>query len=280
MARTGRRIAAPALDLVELTATSGLKHLAMVHRETWRGHPLIGSELQPRLGFMEQPETPGICRLVAHEADSGTFVYPTGTVWTVAEIVRTYAENGSSPGVKAGLELCYQVAEALVEAAEAGYPQGVHGHGNINPWTVALKGDGQPTVIGYGIPQVEIVAWREDPRTAMVEDSFRYAPPERIEGGEEDVVGPVLARARRARGDGRPPGLRRCPARRAPAGHARRGHAPALPVAGAAAAERPGGARPRAQARSRHPVPERARARLRGARSAGLDHVRRRRSPR
>src|SRR5690242_3352180 len=56
MARTGRKIGAPALELVEVVAISGLKHLVLVHHEAWRGHPVIGSELPSRLGFMEQPE--------------------------------------------------------------------------------------------------------------------------------------------------------------------------------------------------------------------------------
>ena len=103
MELTGRRIAAPALDLVELVASNGLKHMALAYRDTWRGHPSIGAELQSWLGFMEQPGTTGICRLVAHEPEAGTFVYPTGTVWPVAEVVRAFADTGGAPGVKACL---------------------------------------------------------------------------------------------------------------------------------------------------------------------------------
>ncbi|MEZ4234761.1 MAG: hypothetical protein R3F59_01070 [Myxococcota bacterium] len=194
MARTGRRVAAPAADLVELVAGNGLKHFALVHRPTWQGHPLLTTELQTRLGFMEQPDTTGIARLVAHDPDTATFVYPTGTVWPVAEVVRTFADTGGAAGVKAGLELCYLVAEALVEASDGGRGP-VPTHGNVNPWTLLLKGDGQPVVLGYGVPQVEIAAWRSDNRLPMVEDSFRYAPPERVDGEAEDLSSDLFSLA-------------------------------------------------------------------------------------
>jgi hypothetical protein len=188
MTPTGRKIAAPAVDVIEVTGPNGLKHQALVHHERWRGHTLITQELKSRLAFMEKPEVSGLVRLAAHDLAMGAFVYPTGTVWTVSEIVRTYVDNGSAPGVKAGLELCYLVGEYLTEAADAAAPQGLMGHGNVNPWTISLKGDGQPMLTGYGLPQVELLAWRDDPhRLQLVEDSFRYAPPERIETGEEDL---------------------------------------------------------------------------------------------
>ena len=44
-----------------------------------------------------------------------------------------------------------------------------------DPWTLALKGDGQPVVLGFGVPQVELGAWRENQRLQLGEDSFRYA---------------------------------------------------------------------------------------------------------
>ncbi|MEQ1572543.1 MAG: hypothetical protein ABMA64_43385, partial [Myxococcota bacterium] len=193
MTMTGRRVAAPALDLVELVAGNGLKHLALVYHDRWKGHPLLSAELQERIGFMEQPPSSAIARLVSHEPETGTFVYPSGTVWTVGEVVKTFADGGAAAGVKAGLELCYLVGEALVDAVDAA-PR-VARHGNVNPWTLALKGDGQPVVLGYGLPQVELAAWCEDTRVPLVEDSLRYAPPERLEAGGEDVSADLFSLA-------------------------------------------------------------------------------------
>ena len=133
MAPTGRRLVGPGVEIRELSAPSGLKHLAYVHDEALRSHPALGPEIQGRLAFMEQPEVGGMVRLAWHDASSGTFVYPTGTVWTVAEVVRIFADSGDAPGVKAGLELAYLVGETLVEAAESGVGQGIPCHGNVSP---------------------------------------------------------------------------------------------------------------------------------------------------
>jgi hypothetical protein len=195
MTATGKSARAPGFDVHEYVSESGLKHLALVVHEAWRQHPSLGPDLNGRLPFMEQPEVGGLARLVTLDADQAAFVYPTGTVWSVGEVVKFFADTGSSAGVKAGLELCYLVAESLVEAAEKGFAQGVFGHGNVNPWTLVLKQDGQPVVVGYGIPQVELLSWRENPKIQLTEDSFRYAPPERVEGGGEDVSSDLLSLA-------------------------------------------------------------------------------------
>ena len=193
MEPTGRRIAAPAADLVELTNDKGLKHLAMVHHQVHVGHPAISSELM--LGWMESPDVTAVARLVHHDPDRAAFVYATGTCFPLAEVVRVFAEEEEGAGVKAGLELCYLVGEALADASEGGVPQGVTSHGNLNPWTIALKPDGQPIVLGYGLPQVEILTWLEDARQVPREDSFRYAPPERLDGEEEDIASDLFALA-------------------------------------------------------------------------------------
>jgi len=193
MEPTGRRVTAPAAEVVELVNDKGLKHLAFVHAETFIGHPAVSSELQ--LGWMEEPDVAGLSRLVHHDPDRATFVYATGTCWTLSEVVRVYAEEGEGAGVKAGLELCYLVGEALADASESGVPQGVISHGNLNPWTVVLRPDGQPLVLGYGIPQVEILTWLDDARQVPREDSFRYAPPERLDGEEEDIASDLFTLA-------------------------------------------------------------------------------------
>lgn len=193
MTPTGRRLAGPAVDLVELRNAKGLKHLELAYHERYRGHASLAEGLV--LGWMERPDVTGLARLTHSQPEQGRFVYATGTCFPLAEVVRVFAEEGKGAGVKAGLELCYLVAEALSDAAESGIPQGVLSHGNLNPWTVVIRPDGQPLVLGYGLPQVEMRVFADDSRAVPREDSWRYAPPERIDGGEEDIASDIFSLA-------------------------------------------------------------------------------------
>src|SRR5690606_7356339 len=52
---------------------------------------------------------------------------------------------------------------------------------------------GKPKLIGYGIPPVEMFVYEENEDQIPPDDSIRYAPPERIEGEEEDVSSDVFS---------------------------------------------------------------------------------------
>jgi hypothetical protein len=180
MQRTGRRIPGPGADLVEVVDASGLKQTAVVFAPVFRDHACLNAELEVGMGFMEQPGVTGLSRLVGHHPDEGAFVYPTGTVWSVAELVRELADQGDSAGVKAGLELCFMAGEILVEASDQGTHSGLVGHGSIDPWRVMVKADGQVTILGYGLPRPEIEIFVEDETRAPSEDGLRYLAPENL----------------------------------------------------------------------------------------------------
>lgn len=185
----------PASDLVELVNDDGYRHTAIVFHPEFRDHPSINAALAVVLGFLESPMVTGLVELVAHDRDEGAFVYPTGQCWSVAEVNRVYADLGEVPGVRAGLELLYAAGEILNEAADTGEAHGVYSHGGLTPWRVLLKPDGQALVIGHALPQVEISRFREDPKAIPREDSFRYCPPERLDGRSENVSSDHLSLA-------------------------------------------------------------------------------------
>ena len=68
---------------------------------------------------MEQPDVYDVIELAEFSPGEGAFLYPTGSVWPVAEVLTLLAEGGKPGGVKAGLELCYLGARILHEASEA-----------------------------------------------------------------------------------------------------------------------------------------------------------------
>jgi hypothetical protein len=180
MKGTGKRLAGPGLSLVEVVDGNDVPHAALVIDPAHRDHPSLHSDLEFGLGFMESPEVTGLVRLVSHSPDEGAFVYGTGTVWSVAELVRAYASMGEVCGVKAGLELCYMAGEILVEAADQSAHSGLEGHGSVDPWKLVLKADGQVSLVGFGLPRPEIEAFLDDETRMPGEDSLRYCAPENL----------------------------------------------------------------------------------------------------
>ena len=177
----------PASDLVEVEDAEGLKLTAIVFHAQWRQHPAITDALGVIEGFLESPMVTGLVELSDRDAKEGSFLYPTGAVWSVAELIRMLSDRGERGGIRAGLELMYTAGQILVEGAEAGEPQGVYSHGGLTPRRIMVKADGQVMVIGYGLPQVEILQFHATPNQLPREDSFRYCPPERIEARPEDL---------------------------------------------------------------------------------------------
>lgn len=180
MQGTGRRLTGPGISLEEVANGKGVKHSVLLVDAAHRDHPTLHSDLEFGIGFMEQPEVTGLVRLASHSPDEGAFVYPTGTVWSVAEIVRELASVGEVCGIKAGLELCYMAGEILVEAADQSAHSGLPGHGSVDPWKLVLKPDGQVSIIGYGLPRPEIEAFLDDDTRLPGEDSLRYCAPENL----------------------------------------------------------------------------------------------------
>ncbi len=193
MTETGRRQPAPAGDWVQLESAKGLKHTALVYKAPFNTAPCLTSELQGSLPFMESPGVSGVAPLADYDRESATFVYKSGTVWSIAEVVRAFADLDESCGHRAGLELAYVTSQILIEASEKGSPHGVWSHRSLSPWRLALRGDGQVRVLGYGLPQVELLEHLAHEASPIKEDSFRYAPPERIEGREEDITSDLFA---------------------------------------------------------------------------------------
>ena len=105
MTPTGRTMLGPASDLVEVADADGVVHTAIVFHPEWRDHSAITDALGVIAGFLESPLVTGLVELVEHDATAGAFVYPTGSVRSVAELVRSLSDAGLVGGVRAGLEL-------------------------------------------------------------------------------------------------------------------------------------------------------------------------------
>ena len=181
MSRTGRIYKAPASDLVEVEADSGLKHWVIMCHATYAGHPTLSKELLPRLAFLRDPGVMGLSRIQWDDIEKGCFAYPTGQVCPLTSLM-DFASKEGGVGVRGALELMYVLGEVLIEGAEKSRPHGMGAHGALDPWRVVLKPDGQALALGYGLAKADLAVFLEHPSNLPSEDTLRYCAPETLRG--------------------------------------------------------------------------------------------------
>ncbi len=184
---TGRRVVGPSADLIEVDdGEDGLKHTALVFHERYREHEALNASLELVEPVIACPLVTGIVEVSRWDRGSASFLYPTGTAWTISEVVRAFRDGGRQVDPRAVVEMLYLAGLVVADASETLPEFGVYSHGSLSPLRVLMKADGQVQLLGYGIPQVEIMAWRDNESNVPHEDAFRYCPPERFEGMPED----------------------------------------------------------------------------------------------
>lgn len=185
---TDQRTRGPVFDVVTLTTADWPTHLALVYPAVLLTHAWFTTDLPLHAESRVTPGVPGVAPLVQAEVDRGALVYDTGEAVPLARVLDRLREASRTLGVRATLELVYQVADTLAQAEE-----GLGAHGQINPWTVALTRQGRPVLLGHGVPCVEFDFDRPTSGFALKEDSLRYAPPERFGPDPVDLRSDVFA---------------------------------------------------------------------------------------
>src|SRR5690606_5872236 len=66
--------------------------------------------------------------------------------------------------------------------------QGVYSHGDLNPSRLLVKEDGDVQIIGYGLPNPELLAWTSGGKVEPHTESLLYSPPERLQSSPEDIT--------------------------------------------------------------------------------------------
>ena len=183
---TGRQLKEPTGQLVELVDDEGLVYLGLQFDPIWAEHPVWQRQVSLVQSFLEYPMVVGLVELVRGDPEAGRFVYPTGPVLTVKEILRAHSDLGHTLGARATLELMYLAGQILTEGAATGGMQGCFSHTGLSPWRLTVRDDAHVQVIGYGLPQIDVLVWRGAPDRLPSADSVRYAPPERLSGHAED----------------------------------------------------------------------------------------------
>ncbi|HMV66590.1 MAG TPA: hypothetical protein PKA64_07045, partial [Myxococcota bacterium] len=190
MTRVGRRFVGPTAELEEYldpTDPTAPAETVIVLAERYRKLTSLRVAMEVGRSFLERPLVPGLAPLTRMDVDAGRYSYLTGEVWTLAEIMQEGRKRAGGLGERAAVEVGWLVGTALVEAAEAGETAGIVCHGDVSPWRITLRPDGELLIIGYGLPDPEWLRMRHTGAEVPMEPSFRYAPPERAAGRPEDI---------------------------------------------------------------------------------------------
>src|SRR5687768_1050481 len=143
---------------------------------------MLGTGMDPIASFVKNPGVAGLAPLVAWDRARATFVYPAGDGVVLARALE------KRPGsVRAALELLQALGPVLDDAARAGRRTGLPGHGSLSPWRVLVHPSGKGTVVGHGLPPLEITTWLDDETDLPPGPGLRFFPPERLDDGDEDL---------------------------------------------------------------------------------------------
>lgn len=181
---TSRRVQGPGFELV------GMEADAVVATGVWLpdNSPLRAESLgvlEVARAFLTRPGVPGLARLLHLDRESCVAVYATGELWSVAEVGSALRRKGMRPGMRAGVELAWRVADLLAKAERDASDVGLRGHGGLDPWRIGLRRDGQVVLLGYGL-----TLGRGTLKLTGAErmEALRYAPPERLTSATEDAT--------------------------------------------------------------------------------------------
>ena len=150
--------------------------------ETCATHPVLEEVLSAHGGAMKAGSQ-GVAPLIAGTAESGVFLYPVDCVVLAAEWLKTLQEDASKGEPLAALELIEGVATILEQVAETKLPVS---HGGLSPWRICITKEGAVSLVGYGIPALDMFAYLDEVSDELDIESVRYAPTERLGCYEED----------------------------------------------------------------------------------------------
>lgn len=184
---TGRRVGGPTADLVEAQRDDGALVTSIVLDPKFKDDDRLKKAIRLAEGFMRFPMVTGLADLDRYDADAGALSYVTGPSRSIAEIVKNHRDAAKPIGRRAALELCYLAGLIVSEAGETGGPRGVFSHGDLSPWRILVRPDGQVQIVGHGVPSPEVLRFHGGDRGETSVDSWRYAPPERVSGAPEDA---------------------------------------------------------------------------------------------
>jgi hypothetical protein len=150
-------------------------------------HPMLHQGMSGVHRFLRDPNVRGIAPLSEWIEPRCLFAYPSRDGVLLSTIVEQLQQRGRVGGPRAALELLVTGGPLLDEAARAGRRHGLPSHGALHPWRILVHPLGGLTLVGYGLPAVEVNAWLDEETRVEPGAALTYFPPERIGEQDEDA---------------------------------------------------------------------------------------------
>jgi hypothetical protein len=174
---------------------TGATYLVIGFRPDLHDHPMLHQGMAGVIGFLRAPNVKGVAALAEWDESRCLFAYAARDGVLVSAIHGRLVEQRKSAGPRAALELLAVAGPILDEAARAGRRHGLPGHGALQPWRILVHPLGGLTIVGHGLPAVEVNAWLDEETGESPGSTLAYFPPERIREEDEDVRGDLYALA-------------------------------------------------------------------------------------
>ncbi len=167
--------------------------LAIKYRADLVHHPFLVDGIPDILPFLRTPGRSDVAPLLHWDRRQALFLYEIGDRVLLADLMEFYARRGAAPGERVAMELLAASSVVLDGAAREASSWGMSSHGSLDPWRILVDRDGAVSLLGYGLPHVESLAWMDE-SGAPPELGVAYWPPERIrDAGPEGVYSDIYA---------------------------------------------------------------------------------------
>lgn len=194
-ARVGAPSQAPGGLMVPVEDDTGTLHLELQFRPDLADHPMLNNGMAPIEAFVRRPGIEGIAPLVGWDRSQATFVYPCGGAVLLAHVLEDRAAYQVPAGVRAGLELLVELGPLIDRACAGAVAVGLPNHGALTPWRILIHPTRALSLVGLGLPSVEVTTWLDEETDQPPGPALRFFPPERIEDQEEDIRADLYAAA-------------------------------------------------------------------------------------
>ncbi|HHO52375.1 MAG TPA: hypothetical protein ENK18_16265, partial [Deltaproteobacteria bacterium] len=172
---------------------AGALHLELRFRRDLADHPMLNNGMAPIEAFVRRPGVEGIVPLVGWDRSQAAFVYPCGDAVLLASVLEDRAAYRLPAGVRAGLELLVGLGPLIDRACAGARAVGLPNHGALTPWRILIDPSRSLSLVGLGLPAVEVTTWLDEETDQPPGPALRFFPPERIEDREEDVRSDLYA---------------------------------------------------------------------------------------